>query len=87
MYYPLILAACLPAVLGSAAPAPPDFKFDDLWSMQHHFLDNFLYPANVEQINATDNSVFAENVSPPRTKTPTKTHTKTSLHRSKAAST
>ncbi|PLN85321.1 hypothetical protein BDW42DRAFT_160883 [Aspergillus taichungensis] len=62
MYSPLILAACLPTVLGSAAPAPPDFSFEDLWSMQHNFLDNFLYPANVEQINATDKSVFAENV-------------------------
>ncbi|KAL4744822.1 hypothetical protein BDW72DRAFT_199223 [Aspergillus terricola var. indicus] len=46
--------------LGTAALA--DFTFDELWTLQNTFWDNFLYPANLQQINATDTSVFAENV-------------------------
>ncbi|KAL4789692.1 hypothetical protein BDV19DRAFT_20664 [Aspergillus venezuelensis] len=47
-------------VMGAAALA--DFTFDELWVLQNTLWDNFLYPANLQQINATDTSVFAENV-------------------------
>lgn len=46
--------------MGTATLA--DFTFDELWSLQNTLWDNFLYPANLQQINATDTSVFAEDV-------------------------
>lgn len=46
--------------IGTATLA--DFTFDELWSLQNTLWDNFLYPANLQQINATDTSVFAEDV-------------------------
>ncbi|KAL4894472.1 hypothetical protein BDV59DRAFT_200817 [Aspergillus ambiguus] len=44
------------------AASPPSFTFYELWALENNFWTNFLYPANVKQINATDSSVFAENV-------------------------
>jgi hypothetical protein len=38
------------------------FTFDELWALQNSLWDQFLYPANLLQINATETSVFAENV-------------------------
>jgi hypothetical protein len=38
------------------------FTFDELFLMQNSLWDHFLYPANLQQINATDTSVFAEDV-------------------------
>ncbi|KAI9037146.1 FAD-binding oxidoreductase [Aspergillus affinis] len=35
---------------------------DQLWELENNFWTQFLYPANVKQINATDESVFAEDV-------------------------
>ncbi|OJJ01294.1 hypothetical protein ASPVEDRAFT_166909 [Aspergillus versicolor CBS 583.65] len=46
--------------MGTASLA--DFTFDELWSLQNTLWENFLYPANLQQINATDTSVFAEDV-------------------------
>ncbi|KAI9368019.1 hypothetical protein BJX61DRAFT_550765 [Aspergillus egyptiacus] len=46
--------------IGTAALA--DFTFDELWNLQNTLWDNFLYPANLGQINATDTSVFTEDV-------------------------
>jgi hypothetical protein len=41
------------------------FTFDELWALQTSLWEQFLYPANLQQINATETSVFAENVSIP----------------------
>ncbi|KAL2848413.1 hypothetical protein BJY01DRAFT_246425 [Aspergillus pseudoustus] len=38
------------------------FTFNELWALQNNLWDQFLYPANLAQINATDTSVFAEDV-------------------------
>ncbi|GAB1194850.1 hypothetical protein APSETT444_004101 [Aspergillus pseudonomiae] len=56
----LVFAAvsCLPAII--AAADPPDLGFDKLWSLENNIWTNFLYPANLKQINATDDSVFTE---------------------------
>ncbi|KAL4860901.1 hypothetical protein BDV12DRAFT_204572 [Aspergillus spectabilis] len=40
----------------------PSSTFDELWTLQNTLWERFLYPANLEQINATDTSVFAEDV-------------------------
>ncbi|KAE8355379.1 hypothetical protein BDV28DRAFT_163146 [Aspergillus coremiiformis] len=56
----LITASYLPAIV--AAAGPPNFTFDTLWSLQTNFWDNFLYPANLKQINTTDDSIFAKDV-------------------------
>ncbi|KAL4784383.1 hypothetical protein BJX76DRAFT_357115 [Aspergillus varians] len=56
MYTPLALLLAL----GTASLA--NLTFDDLWKLQNTLWENFLYPANLEQINATDTSVFAEDV-------------------------
>lgn len=58
----LVAASYLPAIL--AAAAPPNLTFDQLWKLETNIWDNFLYPANLKQINATDKSVFAEDVCP-----------------------
>ncbi|BAE57592.1 unnamed protein product [Aspergillus oryzae] len=52
--------SCLPAII--AAANPPDLGFDKLWSLENNIWTNFLYPANLKQINATDDSVFTEDV-------------------------
>ncbi|OGM50052.1 hypothetical protein ABOM_001327 [Aspergillus bombycis] len=58
----LVFAAvsCLPAII--AATDPPDLGFDKLWSLENNIWTNFLYPANLKQINATDDSVFTKDV-------------------------
>ncbi|KAL3456721.1 hypothetical protein BJX64DRAFT_296475 [Aspergillus heterothallicus] len=38
------------------------FTFQELFALQNSLWDQFLYPENLQQINATDTSVFAENV-------------------------
>jgi hypothetical protein len=38
------------------------FTFDELLALQNHLWDQFLYPENLQQINATETSVFAEDV-------------------------
>ncbi|KKK23466.1 hypothetical protein ARAM_003970 [Aspergillus rambellii] len=49
--------------LGSALHTPgPSFTFNEVWALQNSLWENFLYPANLEQINATNTSVFAEDV-------------------------
>ncbi|KAE8379999.1 hypothetical protein BDV26DRAFT_152215 [Aspergillus bertholletiae] len=53
-------ASCLPAII--AAADPPDLGFDRLWSLENNIWTNFLYPANLKQINATGDSVFTEDV-------------------------
>ncbi|KAL4981472.1 hypothetical protein BDW68DRAFT_85638 [Aspergillus falconensis] len=52
----------LAVVLAIGTAALADFTFDELWTLQNILWDNFLYPANLQQINATDTSVFAEDV-------------------------
>ncbi|KAF4172205.1 hypothetical protein CNMCM8694_006434 [Aspergillus lentulus] len=63
----LFAACCLSGLATASSPlhnadVKPDYSFDDLWSLERSFWDTFLYPTNVAQINATDDSVFAENV-------------------------
>jgi hypothetical protein len=63
------MACCLSGLATASSPlhnadGKPDYSFDDLWSLERSFWDTFLYPTNVAQINATDDSVFAENVFP-----------------------
>jgi hypothetical protein len=63
-----LLTACCLSGLATASSSDhhaddnPRYSFNDLWSMENSFWDTFLYPANLAQINATDDSVFAENV-------------------------
>jgi hypothetical protein len=62
-------ACCLLGLATASSPlhnadGKPDYSFEDLWSLERSFWDTFLYPTNVAQINATDDSVFAENVFP-----------------------
>ncbi|GFF54192.1 hypothetical protein IFM61606_07185 [Aspergillus udagawae] len=63
-----LLTACCLSGLATASSSDhhaddnPRYSFNDLWSMEKSFWDSFLYPANLAQINATDDSVFAENV-------------------------
>lgn len=73
--------------MGTASLA--DFTFDELWSLQNTLWENFLYPANVQQINATDTSVFAEDVLliPQSTPKYVRKLTLIPMKRSKAAST
>ncbi|KJZ69617.1 hypothetical protein HIM_11005 [Hirsutella minnesotensis 3608] len=40
----------------------PNFSFETLWSLESNFWRQFLYPNNLQQINATADSVFAEDV-------------------------
>lgn len=56
-YLPLL--ACL---LSGVVAERPEFTFQELWDLENNFWKQFLYPANVKQINATDGSVFAEDV-------------------------
>lgn len=62
-------SCCLSGLATASSPlhdadGKPDYSFDELWSLETGFWDVFLYPTNVAQINATDDSVFAENVFP-----------------------
>jgi hypothetical protein len=38
----------------------PKFTFDELFKLQTNFLDNFIYPANVEQAKAINSTLLAE---------------------------
>ncbi|KAF9887340.1 hypothetical protein FE257_010335 [Aspergillus nanangensis] len=61
----LLLATAATAAAAAAAVSsadPPTFSFDQLWALENNLWTNFLYPANIQQINATDDSVFADNV-------------------------
>jgi hypothetical protein len=73
------MRSSLALVLAVGTVALADFTFDQLWTLQNTFWDNFLYPANLQQINATDTSVFAENVRTIPFKPPTRLHVKTNL--------
>ncbi|KAL3444317.1 hypothetical protein BJX65DRAFT_320088 [Aspergillus insuetus] len=44
------------------AAATAAFTFDELWAFQNSLWEQFLYPANLQQINATETSVFTEDV-------------------------
>ncbi|KAL8723583.1 MAG: hypothetical protein Q9225_000125 [Loekoesia sp. 1 TL-2023] len=46
----------------SPSAAQPTFTFAQLWSLNKHFLDNFVYPADVQQAKAINSTVFAEDV-------------------------
>lgn len=58
------LLACTSGLLSLVGAQRPEFSFDELWKMENNFWEQFLYPANVKQINATTESVFAEDVRP-----------------------
>ncbi|KAL4876207.1 hypothetical protein BJY04DRAFT_147447 [Aspergillus karnatakaensis] len=49
----------LPLAFTAATAA---FTYDELWNLQNSLWENFLYPQNLQQINATDTSVFTEDV-------------------------
>ena len=62
----LAFGSCLWSSAGAAkteSPKPEKYSFDELWNLQNLLWQNFLYPRNLEQINATDNSVFTPDVS------------------------
>ncbi|KAL8661090.1 MAG: hypothetical protein Q9202_005904 [Teloschistes flavicans] len=40
----------------------PSFSFDQLWDFHNHFLDNFIYPANIQAAKSINSTLFAENV-------------------------
>lgn len=46
----------------SASAAQPTFTFAQLWDLNKQFLDNFVYPADVQQAKAINSTVFAEDV-------------------------
>jgi len=48
---------------GAAETASPEkYTFDELWDLQNVLWKNFVYPSNLKQINATDESVFTADV-------------------------
>lgn len=52
------------ASAGAAKTASPEkYSFGELWDLQNSLWENFLYPRNLKQINATDESVFTSDVS------------------------
>lgn len=52
----------LPQVLGRADANAPNYTVDELWKLETTFWDNFLYPANVEQMEAINSTLFTPNV-------------------------
>lgn len=44
----------------SSNPDLPNFTFDELYRLQTNFLDNFIYPANVEQAKSINSTLLAE---------------------------
>ncbi|PYI07349.1 hypothetical protein BO78DRAFT_91510 [Aspergillus sclerotiicarbonarius CBS 121057] len=57
----LPLVSLLPLIT-TAATAPANYTFNQLWSLTTHFWDNFLYPTNIAHINPNDSSIFSDNV-------------------------
>lgn len=52
----------LPSIAPTCSnPDFPNFTFDELLKLQTNFLDNFIYPANVEQAKAINSTLLAEN--------------------------
>lgn len=45
------------------AASSAKYSFNELWDLQNDLWKNFLYPSNLKQINATDESVFTADVS------------------------
>lgn len=43
----------------------PWLTFDELWSLQVQFLDNFIFPANIRQLEKVNSTLLAENVHDP----------------------
>lgn len=52
----------LPQVLGRANTTAPNYTVDELWKLETTFWDNFLYPANVEQMEAINSTLFTPDV-------------------------
>lgn len=46
----------------SPNPAQPSFTFSQLWDANKKFLDNFIYPADVQQAKAINSTLLAEDV-------------------------
>ncbi|KAL8635824.1 MAG: hypothetical protein Q9228_006722 [Teloschistes exilis] len=46
----------------ASASSQPNFTFDQLWGFHNHFLDNFIYPANIKVAKSINSTIFAENV-------------------------
>lgn len=46
----------------ASASSQPNFTFDQLWAFHNHFLDNFIYPANIKVAKSINSTIFAENV-------------------------
>lgn len=46
----------------TAKPAQPSFTFSQLWDANKKFLDNFIYPADVNQAKAINSTILAEDV-------------------------
>ncbi|PYH89740.1 hypothetical protein BO71DRAFT_487705 [Aspergillus ellipticus CBS 707.79] len=55
--------AFLTAALSWAPPAwGQDYTFEELWNLETTFWDNFLYPANVQQMLAINSTLFTPDV-------------------------
>ena len=53
---------CLPQVLGRSNGTAPNYTVEELWKLETTFWDNFLYPANVEQMEAINSTLFTPDV-------------------------
>ncbi|AEO67533.1 uncharacterized protein THITE_2144873 [Thermothielavioides terrestris NRRL 8126] len=52
----------IPQVLTSAAKKAASLSVEELWKLQTTIWDNFLYPANVKQIQSINSTLFAPNI-------------------------
>jgi hypothetical protein len=60
-----IILACLFALVESKDSSEhenPTFTFDELWNLEKSFWDSFLYPANLEQTQGNESTIFASDV-------------------------
>lgn len=64
-FWPAAISAAilwLPQVLGRSNGTAPNYTVEELWKLETTFWDNFLYPANVEQMEAINSTLFTQDV-------------------------
>ncbi|KAL7658776.1 hypothetical protein ACMYSQ_001725 [Aspergillus niger] len=64
-FWPAAISAAilwLPQVLGKSNVTAPNYTVEELWKLETIFWDNFLYPANVEQMEAINSTLFTQDV-------------------------
>jgi len=54
------LSGSTPSTAVPTESSQPNFTFDQLWNLHIHFWDQFMYPANLENVKAINSSIIAE---------------------------